>query len=206
MARDYQTFLTTYVDNNGFSVYDNKIKNTCRNNLESLDVSYLHIAESNAFLAKLLANCPKETLKIFDEATLKVVLEQFPEYYRIKNEIHVRITDLPTLDHLRELRHHHLNTLIRVSGVVTRRTGVFPQLKLVKFDCGKCGAVLGPYTQDLNVEIKIGTCPSCESKGPFTVNETQVIIDITLDYLSKLSKGNFARKPGDSARWSLAST
>ena len=34
---------------------------------------------------------------------------------------------------------YHLNCLIRVSGVVTRRTGVFPQLQLIKYDCVKCG-------------------------------------------------------------------
>jgi DNA replication licensing factor MCM2 len=71
----------------------------------------------------------------------------FPEYSRIHNEIHVRITDLPVHDSLRDLRQNHLNSLIRVTGVVTRRTGVFPQLKYVKFDCGKCGKVLGPFFQ-----------------------------------------------------------
>ena len=37
--------------------------------------------------------------------------------------------------------------MVRVSGVVTRRTGVFPQLKIIMFDCAKCGHVLGPFTQ-----------------------------------------------------------
>ena len=175
IARDYQTFLQTYVDEHGCSVYSGKIRTLCAGNLESLEVSYEHLAESNAFLAKLLVNVPQETLKIFDEATMKVVLDQFPEYHRIKQEVHVRITDLPTLDHLRDLRYNHLNTLIRVSGVVTRRTGVFPQLKLVKYDCGKCGATLGPFTQDLNTELRIGQCPFCTAKGPFTINEAQTV-------------------------------
>jgi DNA replication licensing factor MCM2 len=78
---------------------------------------------------------------------LEVVLAIFPEYKRIHGEVHVRITDLPIQDSLRDLRQHHLNSLIRVAGVVTRRTGVFPQLKYAKYDCGKCGAVLGPFFQ-----------------------------------------------------------
>ena len=45
------------------------------------------------------------------------------------------------------IRSFHLNTMVRVSGVVTRRTGVFPQLKIIMFDCAKCGHVLGPFTQ-----------------------------------------------------------
>ena len=66
-------------------------------------------------------------------------------------------------------RQFHLNTLVRVDGVVTRRTGVYPQLQRVMYDCQKCGAVLGPFVQQGDKEIKLGSCPSCESKGPFQV-------------------------------------
>jgi DNA replication licensing factor MCM2 len=52
---------------------------------------------------------------------------------------------------------------------------VFPQLKLVKFNCIKCGYVLGPYVQSSFAEIKVGSCPDCQSKGPFSVNEEQTV-------------------------------
>lgn len=52
---------------------------------------------------------------------------------------------MPVNDRLRDLRQSDLNSLIRVSGVVTRRTGVFPQMKAVAYDCGLCSAMLGPY-------------------------------------------------------------
>ena len=43
-----------------------------------------------------------------------------------------------------------------MNGVVTRRTGVMPQLKLVKYDCAKCHALLGPFTQEYGEqEIKV---------------------------------------------------
>ena len=64
--------------------------------------------------------------------------------------------------------------MIRVGGVVTRRSGVFPQLQQVKYDCHKCGAVLGPFFQNSYSEIKVGSCPECQSKGPFSVNIEQV--------------------------------
>lgn len=78
------------------------------------------------------------------------------------------------LSDLRELRRSNLNKVVRVKGVVTRRTGVFPQLKYVKFDCAKCGAVLGPFYQDASREVRVSFCPNCEGKGPFTVNSEQV--------------------------------
>lgn len=42
---------------------------------------------------------------------------------------------MPLLERIRDIRQSHLNTLIRVAGVVTRRTGVFPQLKV---NLGQC--------------------------------------------------------------------
>ena len=57
---------------------------------------------------------------------------------------------------------------------MTRRSGVFPQLQQVKYDCNKCGAILGPFFQNSYSEVKVGSCPECQSKGPFTVNIEQV--------------------------------
>jgi DNA replication licensing factor MCM2 len=113
-------------------------------------------------------------LPLFDQMAMEAVLLYYPSYQRIHAEIHVRITELPTSYTLRDLRQTHLDKIVRVSGVVTRRSGVSPQLKYVKFDCGKCSEVLGPFYQDAAAEIRISFCSSCNSKGPFTVNSEQV--------------------------------
>ena len=44
--------------------------------------------------------------------------------------------------------------------------GVLPQLSMVKYDCLKCGFVLGPFFQCHDQEVKHGTCPECQSNGP----------------------------------------
>ncbi|KAI9104717.1 MCM2/3/5 family-domain-containing protein [Phlyctochytrium arcticum] len=175
IRREFHHFLTSFVNDNGESVYGERIKAMCEANGESLEVSYLHLAETKANLAFYVANAPTEVMKIFDVVALEVVLSGFEEYDQIKSEIHVRITDLPVCETLRDLRQSHLNTLVRVTGVVTRRTGVFPQLKYVKYDCVKCGAVLGPFYQDATAEIRVGNCPDCQSKGPFNVNNEETI-------------------------------
>jgi DNA replication licensing factor MCM2 len=143
-------------------------------NAESLEVSYLHLALSKPILAYFLTNSPTGMLTIFDQVALDAILVYYPNYERIHAEIHVRISDLPLSTSLRDLRRSNLNNLVRVSGVVTRRTGIFPQLKYVRFDCKKCGAVLGPFYQDTTKEVKISYCANCESKGPFAVNSEQV--------------------------------
>jgi DNA replication licensing factor MCM2 len=62
--------------------------------------------------------------------------------------------------------------MIRVSGVVTRRTGVFPQMKAVAYDCGVCSALLGPY-RITGVEIRPDSCVGCNARGPFKINQAR---------------------------------
>ncbi|CAI0642951.1 unnamed protein product [Colletotrichum noveboracense] len=175
IKREFKAFLTEYTDEHGSSVYGNRIRTLGEVNAESLEVSYDHLSSSQALLAYYLANAPAEVLKLFDEVAMDVVLLHYPDYERIHSEIHVRIFDLPVHYTLRQLRQSHLNCLVRVSGVVTKRTGVFPQLKYVKFDCTKCGITLGPFQQESNVEVKISYCQSCQSRGPFTLNSEKTV-------------------------------
>ncbi|KAJ4303616.1 MCM DNA helicase complex subunit [Kalmusia sp. IMI 367209] len=175
IAREFKAFLTEYVDEQGFSVYGDRIKTLGEINAESLEVSFDHLSDGKATLAFWVSNAPTELLKIFDQVAMEVVLFHYPDYARIHSEIHVRMTDIPVQFTLRQLRQSHLNSLVRVSGVVTRRSGVFPQLKYVKFDCSKCGTTLGPFHQDSNVEVKISFCQNCQSRGPFTVNSERTV-------------------------------
>lgn len=45
------------------------------------------------------------------------------------------MTDLPVLDTLRGIRHTHLNGMITVRGVVTRRSFVIPEMAIVRLYC-----------------------------------------------------------------------
>jgi DNA replication licensing factor MCM2 len=55
----------------------------------------------------------------------------------------VRIRELPVEDKLRDLRQIHLNALIKIKGVVTKRTNVLPELNKMYFRC-VCGDIKGP--------------------------------------------------------------
>ena len=173
--REFKSFLTEYTDDHGTSVYGTRIRTLGEVNAESLEVSYDHLSVSKAILAYFLANAPAEVLSTFDKVAMDVVLLHYPDYARIHSDIHVRISDLPVHYTLRQLRQTHLNCLVRVSGVVTRRTGVFPQLKHVKFDCTKCGVTLGPFEQTSNVEVSLNYCMNCQKRGPFTLNSEQTV-------------------------------
>lgn len=175
IAREFKSFLTEFVDSQGISVYGVRIRTLGEVNAESLEVDWEHLSSMKPTIAYFAANAPIEVLKIFDDVALDVTLYHYPDYERIHSEIHVRINGLPISYTLRQLRQSQLNCLIRVSGVVTRRTGVFPQLKYIKFDCTKCGVTLGPFPQDSNAEVKISYCQNCQSRGPFTLNSEKTV-------------------------------
>lgn len=171
----FKNFLRTFVDAKGHNLYREKVRQMCEDNRQSFEVDYNVLAAEEQVLAYFLPEAPFEMLQIFDSAAKDVVLSMFPQYERICEDIHVRVTDLPLLEEIRSLRQLHLNQLIRSSGVVTCTTGVLPQLSLVKYDCTKCNYVLGPYVQSQDNEVKPGTCPECQSNGPFTINMEQTV-------------------------------
>ncbi|ODV79938.1 MCM-domain-containing protein [Suhomyces tanzawaensis NRRL Y-17324] len=175
IARELKSFLLEYTDDKGRSVYGARIRTLGEINAESLEVTYHHLADSKAILALFLATSPTEMLKIFDIVAMEATELHYPNYSQIHLEIHVRIAGFPNQLNLRDLRENNLNQLVKIVGVVTRRTGVFPQLKYVKFDCLKCGVVLGPFIQDSNTEVRVSFCTNCQSKGPFKINSEKTL-------------------------------
>lgn len=77
----------------------------------------------------------------------------------------------------RGCRHSHLNTLVKVTGVVTRRTGVYPQMAILYFNCRTCGNQIGPLMQtgEADFEVKPQQCMHCESRGPFDVDQHNTV-------------------------------
>ncbi|XP_075852059.1 DNA replication licensing factor MCM2 [Microcebus murinus] len=171
----FKAFLRSHVDARGHNVFKERISDMCKENRESLVVNYEDLAAREHVLAYFLPEAPAELLQIFDEAALEVVLAMYPKYDRIASHIHVRISHLPLVEELRSLRQLHLNQLIRTSGVVTSCTAVLPQLRLVRFDCDKCGCLLGPFRQSQSQELRPGACPECQSAGPFQLNVEQTV-------------------------------
>eukprot|EP00808_Paulinella_micropora_P010771 g2105.t1 len=175
IKRRFRHFLTEFRDGEGeHSYYMPQIRRMCDTNQQSLLISYLHLSQATPNLAVWVADEPSSILKLFGEEAMTIALTMYPHYKSVTKDIHVRITQIPIVDSLRDLRHAHLNALIKVEGVVTRRTAVFPQLKQIKFRCVKCEALLGPFIQR-DTELKIQRCAECQSEGPFRIDMEHTI-------------------------------
>ena len=152
----------------GNGIYEQKIRAMCASNLSTLQVSYLHLMNSEPILAVWLADAPKDMLVVLNEAATRHTLMLFPSYNAIKSEIHVRISDVPILDSLRDLRRTHLDCFIKVHGVVTRRSAVYPVLQRAFYLCVSCKKTQGPFRidgvgSDAAVASMPDSCPFCEA-------------------------------------------
>ena len=170
-------------------IYEDRIRSMCASNHASLEVSYMHLMEKVPTLAMWLVDAPRDMLDVLNEAATRHTLRLFPSYGSIQDEIHVRVADMPIVDSLRALRRSHLDTLIKVNGVVTRRSSVYPQLKVAYYDCIKCRECIGPYkideasmmsssgpdgsAKDSASMHQPSQCAGCDSEGPFKLNATR---------------------------------
>ncbi|CAI2335851.1 unnamed protein product [Caenorhabditis sp. 36 PRJEB53466] len=173
IERRFKNFLRSYHEpGNKQTKYIQLIKAMAADNKESLEVSFTDLSDENGEqnISYFLPEAPNEMLAIMDRAATDVVMNMYPFYSRVCQEIKVRISHLPVEEDIRMLRQVHLNMLIRTSGVVTIASGILPQLAIVKYDCVACGYLLGPFVQQNDEEVRPTICPSCQGKGPFELN------------------------------------
>ena len=208
IRRKFSRFLRKFTaKEDGELVYRKRIREMCVSNRQSLEVSYLHLSQREPMLAIWVADAPADMLEIFNGVAKQEALKLYPAYESIVKDIFVRVTELPILDQIRDIRQAHLNCLIKISGVVTRRTGVFPQLQEVMYDCGKCGFIVGPiFQQKGGEEIRPGSCPECQSKGPWKINTEKTVYRNYQRLTLQESPGTFPRVAFREARRSSCST
>lgn len=179
IQRKFRAFLKNFTPEsptakrrNGNGTYEIKIKTMCAANLATLTVSYLHLMEAEPVLAFWLADAPKDMLDVLNEAATRHTLQLFPSYHAIQRDIHVRVSEVPILDSLRDLRRSHLGCLVKVVGVVTRRGTVHPQLVMAFYTCQSCNKVQGPFRQEGGQQYTPDDCPVCEQATTFKLHPT----------------------------------
>eukprot|EP01022_Parablepharisma_sp_SALTPOND_P000960 TRINITY_DN105340_c1_g1_i1.p1 TRINITY_DN105340_c1_g1~~TRINITY_DN105340_c1_g1_i1.p1 ORF type:complete len:621 (+),score=50.62 TRINITY_DN105340_c1_g1_i1:414-2276(+) len=171
LKRNFDFFLRNYKDENGGLVYEGRIHQMCKDNKQGLEITYTHLAEKAPTMALWVAEQPALILPILDQVAFDVVTELYPQYASICKAIFVKIKDLPVEDKLRDLRQSNLRGLVKVKGVITKRTNVQPQLKHVTYECTVCGALRGPFYVEGSVDPRPGMCNVCQFSNKFRTYE-----------------------------------
>ena len=77
---------------------------SCADNKQSLEVEFEHLVLWSQKLALAVVDAPKAVLPILDAAAKEAVLEDWPEFSNIHQEIFVRFPTLSVIDSIRNLR------------------------------------------------------------------------------------------------------
>jgi DNA replication licensing factor MCM2 len=171
----FRNFIKNFKDTDENLVYEKIIIDMCSNNKQSLDINYNHIHQVNHHIASWILDYPQLIIPILNEVAFDLTCEIFPNYVNINPEIFVRIKDIPREEQIRNLRHTHINQLIKIKGVITKRTNVFSQLKKIIFFCTKCGEKKGPFFFNGSDDINLGSCLICQANGPFKIEPEETI-------------------------------
>jgi DNA replication licensing factor MCM2 len=117
---------------------------------------------------------PPRICRSRNEAATRHVVSLFTSYHAIHEQIHVRISHVPILDSLRDLRRSHLDRLVKVGGVVTRRSAVYPQLQVAHYICQTCQKTQGPFRNEAVVgqTYTPSECSYCQSATTFKLHPT----------------------------------
>ncbi|KAK6588598.1 DNA replication licensing factor MCM2 [Cryptosporidium xiaoi] len=168
--------------------YMKKIEDMVQEEKTSLFVDVRHIFTFCYKLWNYLNLYPTPVIECFNQCTYEIVNSIFQNLYSEKT-ITIRLIGLDYIDQLRDLRVEWLNQLIRVSGIITRRTDILTRFKTLYMECVKCGCdTLGPYEDNPlleggsigdngNIIKNIGKCTDCQSKGPFIINREKTIYE-----------------------------
>ncbi|OAG33606.1 DNA replication licensing factor MCM2 [Nematocida sp. ERTm5] len=143
-------------------------------NRQSIYVDYFELEAYSSAIALAAITFPTRVLPLFNEALQSVVRGIFPKYSFIKPVVIFRLVNIPTHDHIRTLRNAHLNTLVQVSGIITKRSRVYPIVSLVKYTCQKCKAIIGPFLVESEAQ-KPKRCTECQGAGSLQVNQSETI-------------------------------
>merc|ERR1719253_1770441 len=180
IKRCFQQFLIKFVaDGQPAPKYPDLLNKMSEEFHKHLDVSFVHLQQWSPNLALWISEEPAKILPILNETLLSEAERKFETYRLIRatdeNELRVAIHSFPLGEPIRELCTKHLNKLVNVTGVVTKRSVVSNQVKRLYLRCAKCNFPSGPFDVQEEKDLKPGSCIECQSKGPWRVDRQKTL-------------------------------
>ncbi len=133
-------------------------------------MTYSHLSDKYPTIAFWIFETPSIILPYLNKVAFKLACTYYPGYESIQDEVYIKIGDFPLEEKIRDLRTFHVNTLVKIKGVITRRYPSYQLLKKLFYICCRCGDRKGPiYRNDKN-DLSLGQCSGCHKNGPYKVD------------------------------------
>ena len=109
----FTKFLNHYKGDSKIPIYGTKIRDMCIENRQSLEINYAHLKEVLPTIAMWVGLEPSLILPELNMIAYSIACKNYASYKNMFPEVFVKITNLPILDHVRDLRFTHLGKLIK---------------------------------------------------------------------------------------------
>eukprot|EP00746_Dinoflagellata_sp_MGD_P167547 gnl/MRDRNA2_/MRDRNA2_98263_c0_seq1.p1 gnl/MRDRNA2_/MRDRNA2_98263_c0~~gnl/MRDRNA2_/MRDRNA2_98263_c0_seq1.p1 ORF type:complete len:913 (-),score=234.97 gnl/MRDRNA2_/MRDRNA2_98263_c0_seq1:96-2834(-) len=176
---NFKQFLLKFKDGDDELKYKELMQKMVESYQMHLDVDYRDLQSWDPTISLWLSEIPAKILPLLNETALSIAERKFGTYKLIaerdEREIRVGVHNFLVTEKIREMSVSHLNKLICVQGVVTKRSQVNTQLKRLYLKCGKCGVPSNPFDAIEDKDLRPGACVECQSKGPWTVDKERTL-------------------------------
>lgn len=174
IRKSFRAFLFNFVDQGGHPIYKERLDILVAENRASLEVEFKHLNIAFPTLAYWVYESPQLIISELNRVTLNVIKGLYPGYEHIHHEVYVRIVEYPIEERIRELRTQHMNQMVRIRGVITRRHPVYSELKVLWYVCA-CGHRMGPEVVNEMSARVLRVCTACQRKGRFTIDQERTV-------------------------------
>ncbi len=145
----------------------------------SLYVKYTDLEKWNLDLADHLLSHPDEVIPAADEALKRF---GFPDTYGY--DPHIRFIELPDMNLLiQDIGSAHIDKLIRVEGVITKRAETKPKVKIASYKCPNCGATYRFVVTQKTKPMRM--CEICKKRVEFEESESR-FVDVQMAEMQEL--------------------
>ncbi len=164
MISRFSTFFREYKDDEGNSVYLNKLRDLLTVvPKRSLSINWNHLNSFDPELAEELLENPEEVIASAEDAIQIVLREDL--MYNGELKIHARFFNLQHTLLVKELGSEHINRLIQVEGIITRVSEVKPFVEKAVFVCKDCGNEMVRLQRPYDNLVKPAKCDACGSRN-----------------------------------------
>ncbi|KRY60512.1 DNA replication licensing factor MCM4 [Trichinella britovi] len=142
------------------------LKNVHLSESTSFEINLQHLKQFDEALYYLVLTYPADVIPYLDFVANNIYAKYFPTARR--NELQVRPYNGDRIQCMRALDPKDVNRLVTMNGLVTRSTGIIPEMRCGFFECAICKSST-MVENDMGFIKEPDYCESCQTKNTFVL-------------------------------------
>lgn len=166
----FRRFIVSFEDPETFeALYPTLLREMVENEEPNINLDCQNLHQFDEELYKQLVAYPQEIIPIMDvvinDVALEMLVEMHGEGSELPYRIQVRTFNMLETKHMRDLNPSDIDQMVSIRGMVTRTTGIIPDLKQAYFKCLVCQYPTPPVYVDRGRIMEPTRCPREECKA-----------------------------------------